>query len=56
MCNYGARWYDPSIGRFIQADTIVPNPNNPQSVNRSSYVLNNPLLYTDPMGRKPDSW
>ncbi len=23
---YVARWYDPAIGRFIQADSIVPNP------------------------------
>ncbi len=47
---YGARYYDPSIGRFISADTIVPGPANPQALNRYSYVLNNPLLYTDPTG------
>ena len=40
---YGARWYDPVIGRFIQADTIVPEPGNPQALNRYSYVLGNPL-------------
>lgn len=28
----------------------MPNPNNPQSLNRYSYVLNNPLKYTDPTG------
>ncbi|HCK66017.1 MAG TPA: hypothetical protein DHW49_07105, partial [Anaerolineae bacterium] len=22
---YNARWYDPSLGRFAQADTIVPS-------------------------------
>jgi RHS repeat-associated protein len=47
---YGSRWYDSSLGRFIQADTIVPQPGNPQSLNRYSYVLNNALRYTDPTG------
>jgi RHS repeat-associated protein len=50
LYDYGARWYDPSIGRFIQADTIVPQPGNPQSLNRYSYALNNPMRYTDPTG------
>ena len=47
---YRGRWYDVVLGRFVQADTIVPNPANPQSLNRYSYVLNNPLRYTDPTG------
>jgi RHS repeat-associated protein len=47
---YGARYYDPKLGRFISADTIVPDPINPQALNRYSYVLNNPLIYTDPTG------
>jgi RHS repeat-associated protein len=47
---YGARWYDPSLGRFVSADTIVPDPANPQSLNRFAYVRNNPLRYTDPSG------
>jgi RHS repeat-associated protein len=47
---YGARYYDPIIGRFISADTIVPSPANPQSLNRYSYCLNNPLKYVDPTG------
>lgn len=97
-----ARYYDPKIGRFISADTVVPGspsgdmagsglrslttdftdpaftlklnqeqhstpwftlsqaqqqeigspwgPANPQSLNRYSYVQNNPLTYTDPSG------
>jgi RHS repeat-associated protein len=47
---YNARYYDPVIGRFISPDTIVPNPANPQSLNRYSYCLNNPLKYVDPSG------
>lgn len=47
---YNARYYDPLVGRFISADTIVPDPANPQSLNRYSYVLNNPLKYIDPSG------
>ncbi len=47
---YGARYYDPSLGRFILPDTIVPNPRDPQDFNRYSYVNNNPLTYTDPTG------
>ncbi|MGH9897061.1 MAG: RHS repeat-associated core domain-containing protein, partial [bacterium] len=44
------RYYDPEIGRFISADTIVPDPNNPQSLNRYSYVNNNPISNIDPSG------
>ncbi len=48
--DYGARPYDPVLRRFLQADTLVPNPANPQSLNRYAYTLNNPLRYTDPSG------
>jgi RHS repeat-associated protein len=47
---YNARFYDPALGRFISADTIVPSPGNPQSLNRYSYCLGNPVKYTDPTG------
>ncbi len=50
---YGARYYDPTIGRFISADPIVKSLTNPQSLNRYTYVLNNPLKYTDPSGLDP---
>jgi|CXWK01.1.fsa_nt_gi hypothetical protein len=45
-----ARYYLPEIGRFISADTIVPNPANPQSYNRYSYGYNNPVKFVDPSG------
>ncbi len=47
---YGARYYDPEIGRFISADTIVQAPYDPQSLNRYSYCRNNPINYVDPSG------
>ncbi len=47
---YHARYYAPQIGRFVQADTIVPEPGNPQSLNRYAYVNNRPLLFADPSG------
>jgi hypothetical protein len=46
----GARFYDSALGRWISADTIVPDPANPQSFNRYSYVLGNPCRYRDPTG------
>jgi len=50
LYHYGARCYDPALGRFTTADSIVPDPTNPQSLNRYSYVQNNPIKYTDPSG------
>jgi hypothetical protein len=38
------------LGRFIQPDTIVPDPTDSQQLNRYTYVNNNPLKYTDPSG------
>ncbi len=40
----------PRVGRFISADTLVPEPGEPQSLNRFSYAANNALRYTDPNG------
>jgi hypothetical protein len=46
----GARRYDPALGRWISADTLVPEPGSSQSYNRYAYVRNSPLRYTDPSG------
>jgi len=50
---YGARYYDPEIGRFISPDSIVPDFSNPQSLNRYSYALNNPVIIRDADGHDP---
>jgi len=47
---YVARFYDPALGRFTSADTIVPGVGNPGAWDRYGYVLNNPLKMTDPSG------
>lgn len=48
-----ARFYLPGTGRFISADSMIPEPSNPQSFNRYSYVYNNPINATDPSGHLP---
>jgi RHS repeat-associated protein len=48
----GARWYDGQLGRWISPDPIIPDPANPQSFNRYSYVGNRPLNRTDPSGHQ----
>ena len=40
---YNARWYDSSIGRFVQADSV-------QGYDRYAYVDNNPVNKIDPSG------
>ena len=47
LLDYRARFYDPVLGRFVSADSIVPEPRNLQAWNRYSYVLGNPLKCID---------
>ncbi len=48
--NFGARWYDPRIGRFLAIDPAGFDPQNPQSFNRYAYANNNPYGFVDPDG------
>ena len=51
--NYmGARYYDPSIGRFLSMDPAAINPNDPRTFNRYSYANNSPYRFVDPDGRE----
>ena len=56
---YGARYYDPVIGRFTSMDPVTLGEGskslesmlkNPQALNPYSYALNNPLKYKDETG------
>jgi RHS repeat-associated protein len=53
LMDYRARYYHPTLGRFVSADTVVPEAGNPQDWNRYAFVRNNPLAYTDPTGHVP---
>ncbi len=50
--DFGARWYDPRIGRFLAIDPVGFSPDNPQSFNRYAYANNNPYGFVDPDGRR----
>jgi RHS repeat-associated protein len=46
-----SRYYDPALGRFLSRDTWAGGAYAPQSLNRFTYVGNNPVRYADPTGR-----
>jgi RHS repeat-associated protein len=48
-----SRYYDPEIGRFISRDSFPGFDTSTQSLNRYTYVQNNPVVYTDPSGKNP---
>jgi RHS repeat-associated protein len=50
LVHLNGRVYDPLVGRMMSADPMVPDPMNAQAWNRYSYVINNPLAFTDPNG------
>jgi len=47
---YNARYYDPEVGRFTSPDSFIQTASDPQTLNRYSYVRDNPLTFTDPSG------
>ena len=46
-----ARYYDPSVGRFISTDPVGPSVGNAFNFNRFAYANNNPIVNDDPTGR-----
>lgn len=50
LVNMGGRIYHPRIGRFLQPDPFVQEPQFSQSLNRYAYVWGNPMSLVDPSG------
>ncbi|MCK9208522.1 MAG: hypothetical protein M0P66_15520 [Salinivirgaceae bacterium] len=50
LINMNGRVYDPAVALFLSPDPVLQDPANALNYNRYSYVLNNPLKYTDPSG------
>jgi RHS repeat-associated protein len=50
--DYGARYYDPALGRFTGVDKLADEP---EQVDKSpyAYAWNNPIKYDDPEGNCP---
>lgn len=48
-----ARYYDPSIQRFITEDSYKGRASEPFSLNLYTYTYNNPIKYVDPSGHMP---
>ena len=59
---FGARYYDPGLGRFVSADPLfIARPEvcieDPMSCGLYNYARNNPIKFTDPTGLAPgDIW
>jgi RHS repeat-associated protein len=50
LYDYNARWYEPRLGRFLQADPLIGDVFDPRSLNPFSYVANDPVNRVDPTG------
>ncbi|HEY2670856.1 MAG TPA: RHS repeat-associated core domain-containing protein, partial [Rugosimonospora sp.] len=48
---FDARYYDPTIGRFLSPDPM-DNNDEPDSANPYAYAADNPATFTDPSGLK----
>ena len=45
-----SRYYDPTVGRFINADGIIGANGGIEGYNMFAYCNNNPVMYSDPSG------
>ncbi|MGQ9658018.1 MAG: RHS repeat-associated core domain-containing protein [Fimbriimonadales bacterium] len=46
----GARWYDPTVGRFLQVDPWLGSIYLPRTLNGYGYCVNDPVQVVDPSG------
>ena len=49
----GVRWYDPTVGRFLQQDLWLGSIYAPLTLNAYGYCVNDPLQLVDPTGEQP---
>lgn len=49
LVQMGARYYQPSIGRFLSVDPLIDHL-DPDQIHGYAYANNNPLAYSDPSG------
>ncbi|MBV1909340.1 MAG: VCBS repeat-containing protein [Kangiellaceae bacterium] len=50
LIHMNGRVYDYNLGRFLSVDPFIQDVGNSQGVNPYSYMMNNPLMGTDPTG------
>lgn len=56
LIHMNGRAFDYNLGRFLSVDPFIQFPQNSQSINGYSYLMNNPLAGTDPSGYLADNW
>ena len=54
--NLGARFDSSTLGRFMSPDPCPLDTDNPQSLNRYVYALDNPMRYVDRKGKSPEEF
>jgi RHS repeat-associated protein len=50
LVHMNGRVYDPYLGRFLSADTVMQSLGATESINPYAYAWNDPLKYVDPTG------